>query len=98
MACGVKKEEDRAKRIRAEKTSKLSSMCRQTWEDFKRLHRLTKTGIVLQLIVASTKHPRFDDSQTLPRDSVMEVGGPQLQSGLVNGELMLLVEAVLATL
>ena len=33
------------------------------------------------------KRPRYDDDQTLPRDAVLEVSGPQLQSGLANGEL-----------
>ena len=38
------------------------------------------------------KRQRYDDSEPLPKDSVTEVVGPQLQSGLATGELA--VEAV----
>lgn len=32
------------------------------------------------------KRPRYDDNQTVPRDAVLEVTGPQLQSGFASGE------------
>ncbi|DBA89193.1 TPA: hypothetical protein ACH3X1_016343 [Trebouxia sp. C0004] len=35
-------------------------------------------------VLAGTRRPGFADSEELPRDSVMEVVGPRLQSGLVN--------------
>lgn len=39
-------------------------------------------------VLTGNKRPRFDDTQSLPRDAVIEVVGPQLQSGLANGELV----------
>lgn len=38
-------------------------------------------------VLTGKKRSRFDDSETLPTDSVMEVVGPRVQSGLANGEL-----------
>lgn len=43
----------------------------------------------LKGVRTGNKRPRLDDDQTLPRDSVLEVVGPHVQSGFANGELLL---------